>query len=76
MYRRAARIHESDCKVRKYRLAADSGTDPGPEPTMVGQSIATPVTKILTCLWLEREDAPVIIVLYCLIKCTSIIRDR
>ena len=34
IYRRAARNHQSGCKVRKYRLAVAKGDDPGPEELM------------------------------------------
>ena len=40
------------------------------------RSTATPATKILTCLWLERGDVPVMIVLFCLTICVSTSKDR
>ena len=42
---------------------------------VASRSTASHVTKISTYLWLEGEDAPVTIALYCLIKCMSIIRE-
>ena len=53
IYRRAARNHLSDCKVRKYRLAVANGDDPGPEELQ-------PCGKPIYCLTCDQDlDLPV-----------------